>query len=77
MEETTQKTIELLGQMFGMPPKEGEIYDFVCGEDFCEDCGDCMACDGEFSCSVNKDGKHTVSKELLEKRKRNKEGDVT
>jgi hypothetical protein len=72
MEETTQKTIELLGQIFGATPEEGEIYDFVCGEDFCESCGDCMACDGEFPCSASKDGQHTLSIDLLEKRKRKK-----
>ena len=22
----------------------------VCGEDFCEVCGDCMACNGDFPC---------------------------
>lgn len=31
----------------------------VCGEDFCDNCGDCMACtDAEDPCHVSKDGQH-------------------
>lgn len=31
----------------------------VCGEDFCEECGDCLVCYGEDRCQVSEDGKHS------------------
>jgi len=30
----------------------------VCGEDFCDTCGDCLNCYGDLTCLRNKDGKH-------------------
>ena len=29
-----------------------------CGKDFCDTCGDCLACYGGDPCSKSKDGKH-------------------
>ncbi len=43
-----------------------------CGEDFCEQCGDCMRCYGDVPCAMNDSGPHeepTVARrERLEKR---------
>jgi hypothetical protein len=30
----------------------------VCGEDFCDTCGDCLACFGEDKCLFEPDGRH-------------------
>ena len=30
----------------------------VCGEDFCERCGDCLSCYGDECCVLNDDGPH-------------------
>lgn len=29
-----------------------------CGDDFCEDCGDCLACYGDEPCSFSDSGRH-------------------
>ena len=42
----------------GMKLIRTEARDPECGEDFCDQCGDCLACYGSDPCIPNDDGPH-------------------
>lgn len=42
---------------------------YICGEDFCEYCGDCMACYGGDDCLFSPDGKHYYFRDEKEEEK--------
>jgi len=44
----------------GDPPEVHKKYKGpICGEDFCEDCGDCLVCYGEDDCAVTGEPHHS------------------
>jgi hypothetical protein len=50
-----------IGQFFGLGPSTPPMHpEFICSEDFCEACGECLACEGDLPCADTDDHQHII-----------------